>query len=170
MDTTYPRVPWRRILLTVAVVLALALAATAAGLFVWVRSYSPLELPAYGTWGNVQRIADTSDSSDEGALLDRRPGTFELDFVNRGRWPVTIDGIAAWPPAPRGTPRVVVTHVRAVANSVDPTSAGQPLPVKLTHNNEPRLYLDMHGDCNGAPPHTYAVSALMAVRYRYLGG
>jgi hypothetical protein len=161
---------WRRLAAYSAAALAVAAAGTAVGLFVWADSYAPLSLPAGGYGGDVHVITDGSGFGSEGAaVIGSRPATFELDFLDDGRWPVTIDGIGAWPSFP-GSPRIVVSHVKVIPQDghSSPLAPGRPLPARFSRHDGPRLFVSLRADCRHAPPHTFTTVRALAVHYRYL--
>jgi hypothetical protein len=53
LPTTSGGIPWRPLGLALAVVAALALAGTAIAGYLWLRSYTPIELA--GTWAPLRR-------------------------------------------------------------------------------------------------------------------
>jgi hypothetical protein len=100
LPTASRGIPWRRLGLAFAVVAAFALAATAIVGYVWLRSYTPIELartsgptPATVEIGFVPYDKVTGKetyvvSGDE----DGRFGIY-FDVANTGRLPITIEGL-----------------------------------------------------------------------------
>jgi hypothetical protein len=163
-----------RIGIATSAVLLVAAAATGLGLFLWVRSYAPLDTPA----GSSPRPARALPVLGGGAAFGLfeshylvHPGsvTIEVSLGNEGRWAVDVDQVRAVPAAPQ---QFAVARIVLDARTYD----ARPLPARGW-----KIHIAPHG--RGADPSftfrvrcpanqprdTYSVPLLgLRVHYRYL--
>jgi hypothetical protein len=163
----------RRIAQATGAVLLVATAATALGLFLWVRSYAPL----YTSGGRYPQPARGVRPLSLGIKEDVqayvvRPGsmTLAVDVSSNGRWPVRIDDLALAPAADGVfvAERVAIRrNPRFLALRTLPASGWK---VRLERDSLGQQFtLTFRARCVGLPRGTYSPPVTqLRLHYRYL--